>query len=89
MFNIKEKGNGIFGMVGGNAYTVTEKVIRSGSFSMQKRDAETGDKPQGGTAGLSAKFKLTNNNDYVRSTTLCINGSTKKPAPKNWFLWQG
>ena len=100
LFNIKEKGNGIFGMVGGNAYTVTEKVIRSGSFSMQKRDAETGDKPQGGTAGLSAKFKLTNNNDYgavsklnsndyVRSTTLCINGSTKKPAPKNWFLWQG
>lgn len=64
LFNITETADGVFGMVGGNEYTVTETPIRSGSFSIKKLDSETGENHQGDTPGLSAKFKITNNNDY-------------------------
>lgn len=63
LFNIVQTATG-FGMVGGNEYTVTESVIRSGSFSLKKVDSETGFDHQGDTPNLSAKFKITNNNSY-------------------------
>ena len=64
LFNITQKPDGTYGMIGGNEYTVTESALRSGSFSLKKVDADTGSTLQGNATNFSAKFKITNNNDF-------------------------
>ncbi|MCH4019898.1 MAG: hypothetical protein LKE61_03385 [Erysipelotrichaceae bacterium] len=63
-FAVKDNGNGLFQVQGGNEYTVSEKSVRTGHIEIQKALADSGTALQGDIPNLTTTLKITNNNSY-------------------------
>ena len=63
-FAVKDNGNGLFQVQGGNEYTASETPVRASSVKVQKYLTDSGTTLQGDMTDLTTHIKVTNNNDY-------------------------
>ena len=63
-FAVKDNGNRLYQVQGGNEYTVSETPERASSIKIQKYVTDSGKTIQGDMTDLTTHIKVTNNNSY-------------------------